>query len=188
MERGFKTRCEAMSRSIRAELGLKGADPLHPDQLAAYLDIPIWPVTELGLDSKDLNQLLEIDPDSWSAITISAAGREAIIVHPGHRGGRYSSDVMHELAHILLGHQPGIMFFAGEAGQALRGYNQSAEAEADWLAATLLLPRDALMRLRSMGKPTTETCAAYGVSEQLMNYRLRITGVNKQITRRKRAG
>ena len=96
MERGFKTRCEEMSRSLRAEIGLVATTPLRPDQLASYLDVAVWSVAELGLDESDLNQLIHEDPDAWSAITVSALGREAIVVNPKHRGGRYSSDVMHE--------------------------------------------------------------------------------------------
>ena len=103
MQRGFKSRCEEMSNSLHAELGLREGDPLLPAQLASYLDVFIWPVTELELDEDDMCQLLKVDSDSWSAITVSAAGREAVITNPRHRSGRLSSDVMHELSHLLLG-------------------------------------------------------------------------------------
>ena len=87
MQRGFKSRCEEMANSLRVELGLGRVDPLPPEQLASYLDVAIWPVTKLGLDKDDLNQLLEVDYDSWSAITVSALGREAVITNPRHRAG-----------------------------------------------------------------------------------------------------
>lgn len=185
MERGFKSRCEQMSKSIRAELGLDSADPLCPDKLADYLEIPIWDVRTLGLNEEDLNQLVKLDPDSWSAITVSAHGREAIVVHPNHRGGRYSSDVMHELAHLLLGHQPNTMFFAGEESLALRGYDKAAEEEANWLAGALLLPREVLVHLRRQRTPLREACESYGVSRRMMDYRSYATGVERQFSRRK---
>ena len=185
MERGFKTRCEEMSRSLRAEIGLGAIAPLPPDQLAAYLDVAVWPVTSLGLAESDLNQLIHKDPDAWSAITVSASGREAIVVNPGHRGGRYSSDVMHELAHLLLGHRPSTMFFAGNGELALRGYDPSAEEDADWLAAALLLPREALVSARRQRDPVREVCARYGVSRQMLTFRTSVTGIDRQFKRRK---
>ena len=146
MERGFKARCEEMAHSLRLELGLDTTAPLSPNELAFYLDVFIWPVTELGLRENDVRQLVHEDPDAWSAITVSASGREAIITNPNHHGGRYSSDVMHELAHLLLGHQPSTVFFVGSGELALRGYDAAAEEEANWLAGALLLPREALVK------------------------------------------
>ena len=185
MERGFKTRCEEMSRSLRAEIGLDAAAPLLPDQLASYLDVAVWSVTRLGLRENDLDQLIHKDPDAWSAITVSASGREAIIVNPNHRGGRYSSDVMHELAHLLLGHQPSTMFFAADGDMALRGYDRSAEEEANWLAAALLLPREALVSARRRRIPVQEICERYGVSRQMLTFRTSVTGIDRQFRRRK---
>lgn len=187
MERGFKKRCEEMAHSMRSELDLGPRDPLPADQLASYLDIPVWPVTALGLPEEDVTQLVERDSDAWSAITVSASGREAIIVNPRHRGGRFSSDVMHELAHLLLGHQPGTVFFTAEQDTALRAYDTAAEKEADWLAAALLLPRAALVQARLRRVPDRETCARYGVSQQMLTFRMKVTGVDRQFERRKTA-
>lgn len=188
MERGFKSRCEEMSRSLRAELGLDPADPLPAEQLASYLGVYLWSVEDLGLDPADVRQLVHDDPDSWSAITVSVADRDAIILNPNHRRGRYSSDVMHELAHLLLGHEPSTMFFAGEENLALRGFNGAAEEEADWLAGALLLPRDALVRLRAQNRPKDVACDEFGVSRQMMDFRMRITGVERQFSRKRKAG
>ena len=125
MERGFKTRCEEMSRSLRTELGLGSDAPLPAEQLASYLGVYVLSVDDLGLSPADAEQLLDKDRESWSAITVSAAGKDAIIVNPHHRRGRYSSDVMHELAHLLLGHEPSTVFFAGQENLALRGFNKN---------------------------------------------------------------
>ena len=186
MERGFKTRCEEMSRSLRTELGLDPTAPLPAEQLALYLGVQVWSVEELGLSPEDIRQLIHNDPESWSAITVSAAGRDAIIVNPLHRRGRYSSDVMHELAHLLLGHEPGTMFFAGQENLALRGFNPVAEQEADWLAGALLLPRDALLKLRIQRVPKDSACDKFGVSEKMLDFRMRITGVDRQFARKRK--
>ena len=186
MERGFKTRCEEMSRSLRAELGLDPASPLPAEQLASYLGVYLWSVEDLGLTSADVRQLVRDDPNSWSAITVSVADRNAIILNPKHRRGRYSSDVMHELAHLLLGHEPSTMFFAGQENLALRGFNKAAEEEANWLAGALLLPRDALVRLRAQNRPKDTVCDEFGVSRQMMDFRMRVTGVERQFSRKRK--
>ena len=79
-----------------------------------------------------LTQLIHKDPDSWSAITVSAWGHEAIIVNLNRRRDRYPSDVMHEQADLHLGHQPSTMFLPADGGMALRGYDRVAEEEANW--------------------------------------------------------
>ena len=186
MERGFKTRCEEMSRSLRREMGLGRAAPLPPELLASYLGVFLWSVEELDLSSEDAAQLVQNDPDSWSAITVSAAGMDAIIVNPNHRLGRYSSDVMHEVAHLLLGHEPSTVFFAGQGSLALRGFNKDAEDEANWLAGALLLPRDVLVKLRAENCPTEVACDEFRVSRQMLEFRLSVTGVNRQFSRRKK--
>lgn len=186
MERGFKSRCEEMSRSLRAELGLDPASPLPAERLASYLGVYLWSIEDLGLAPADVKQLVHDDPDSWSAITVSAADRDAIILNPNHRRGRYSSDVMHELAHLLLGHDPSTMFFAGQENLALRGFNKAAEEEANWLAGALLLPRDALVRLRAHNRAKDVMCDEFGVSRQMMEFRMRVTGVERQFARKKK--
>ena len=77
------------------------------------------------------------------------------------------------------------VFFAGGEDLALRGYNASAEEEADWLAAALLLPREALVHLRSRRVSDLEACELYGVSNQMLAFRMRVTGVERQFSRRK---
>ncbi len=180
MERGFKSRCEEMSRSLRTELGLKPIDPLHPDGLASYLGVGVWQVTDLGLEDDCVDQLINVDGDAWSAITVAASNLEVIIVNPKHSGGRYSSDVMHELAHLLLAHEPDTMFFPADGDMALRGYRESAESEANWLAAALLLPREALVAARRRRISNQEICSRYGVSQQMLKFRTNVTGVDRQ--------
>lgn len=187
MERGFKTRCEEMSRSLRAELGLGPASPLPAEQLASYLGVYLWSVEDLGLAPDDVKQLVHDDSDSWSAITVSAGGLDAVILNPNHRRGRYSSDVMHELAHLLLGHEPSTMFFAGQENLALRGFNKSDEDEANWLASALLLPRDALVEVRAKRCPKEVACDEFGVSRQMLEFRMGVTGVERQFSRRRKA-
>lgn len=185
MERGFKSRCEEMARSLRVELELDPNGPMPPALLADYLGVFIWSIEEIGLSENDVKQLVRIDGDAWSAVTVSASGKDAILLNPNHIKGRYSSDVMHELAHLLLDHQPSTVFFAGDENLALRGFNPQLEEEANWLAGALLLPRNALVKLHSAGKSKQWICDEYGVSAQMLEFRTRVTGVSRQLARRR---
>ena len=186
MERGFKSRCEEMSRSLRAELGLGPRAPLLAADAGGLFGGGGVVRGGPGAESvKMLAQLLVKDPDSWSAVTVSAAGREAIIVNPTHRWGRYSSDVMHELSHLLLGHEPSTMFFAGEEGLALRGYNKDAEEEANWLAgASSFATRRTCVFLCRGSYPLDLACEEFGVSRKMLAFRMRVTGAERQHSRR----
>lgn len=187
MERGFKSRCENMATGLRRELGLSNVDPLPPHDLSKHITVPLLSLADIpDLDPNDVNQLLTVDPDSWSAITVSVDGREAIITNSNHRGGRSSTDIMHELAHLLLGHEPSTMFYVSEEDIALRGFSKDTEDEADWLAGVLLLPREAVVYLRSNGISDDEICRVYEVSRQLLKMRLDVTAVNFQLGRRRR--
>ena len=176
-----------MATGLRRELGLSNVDPLPPGDLSKHLNVPILSLTDIpDLDPSDVYQLLSVDPDSWSAITVAVDGREAIITNSHHRRGRSSTDVMHELAHLLLGHEPSTMFYVAEEDIALRGFSKESEDEANWLSGTLLLPREALVYLRSNGISNDEICRVYEVSQQLLRMRFDVTGVNIQFGGRRR--
>ena len=105
--RGFKSWCENVATQQRRELGLSPIDPLDPWRLAEHLGIEVHTPSEIPrLDPACLKILLNDDADSWSAVTVSAGTKDVIILNSSHRGGRPASDLMHELAHILLGHEP----------------------------------------------------------------------------------
>jgi Zn-dependent peptidase ImmA (M78 family) len=90
---------------------------------------------------------------------------------------------MHELAHIELRHPPARVEVSATGLLLLSDYFNEQEQEADWLAAALLLPREGLLRLRSVRECTAEIATHYGVSESLCEWRLRMTGVDVQMRR-----
>jgi Zn-dependent peptidase ImmA (M78 family) len=62
----------------------------------------------------------------------------------------------------------------------LDSYDKEEEEEADWLSGCLLLPRDALVRIRRRRIEDTEAALEYGVSMRMLAYRMAMTGVNRQ--------
>ena len=88
---------------------------------------------------------------------------------------------MHELAHIIRGHEAGKVYIIGN--HAMRDFNEIQENEANWLAGTLLLPRTVLTACAYRKTPIDEILAKYGVSKQLYTYRVNMAGVRKQFRR-----
>lgn len=181
--RGFKTKCENISAETRKKLDLGKSDPLSPAVLAEYLGVCLLKPTDIdNLSEESRRQLLREDRDSWSAVTVSYLGVDMIFYNPTHSKWRHSSDIMHELSHIILGHKPSQIVFLGTDAQfALRDYNQDLEEEATWLSGCLLLPRDALISVRLSDLSDLQARDKYGASIDLITFRMNKTGVNFQI-------
>ena len=182
LERGFKSWAERTAASLRGELSLSATERLDPRQLAAYLQVQLRTPRDIeGLPAESVNQLLVVDPSGWSAVTIEKGGAALIIYNPTHSDGRQASDITHELAHIILGHKPATLIMSHDGNLVMRSYDQKQEDEANWLAAALLLPREALLHCKRRKLDAAEMANQFGVSEALVLYRLRITGVDAQM-------
>ena len=182
LERGFKSWAERTAASLRGDLSLSPTEALSPRQLADYLQVELCTPNDIpGLPDRVKRQLLEIDPSGWSAVTLEMRDRTLIIYNPTHSIGRQASDITHELAHIILGHRATTIIVSQDGQTVMRSYDQKQEDEANWLAWALLLPREALLRCKRSRLPAAEIAVLYGVSEQLVSYRLRITGVEAQV-------
>jgi Zn-dependent peptidase ImmA (M78 family) len=182
LERGFKTWCENVSLQIRAELGLPRTAPLQPEALAKHLNVLLWkPIDIRGLSAEARVVLLGKERASWSAVTVSFAGVDAVIYNSSHSKARQSSDIMHELSHILIGHEPGKIFLSQNGQIMLRTYDQTQEEEASCLANALLLPREVLFLIKRSRMSDNKACEIYGVSRELLKFRMNISGVNRQV-------
>jgi len=184
-ERGFKSWSENVAISVRNELSLQSTDPLPPDRLADHLGIHLWTPRDLEIDAQDLATLVEEEQDGWSAFTVSWVGRSAIVFNSAHSRRRQSSDIMHELSHVVIGHEPARVALVLDQPLVLRTFDRKQEEEAAWLAGCLLLPRPALLAITDSGRSESAACLKYMVSEDLLTYRLNVTGVMLQISRRK---
>ena len=180
--RGFKTRCENIAQSIRLDLGRGPGDPLPVTELADYLGVRIiTPYDIPGMSEESLRALLNDECNDWSALTIAGSDATFVIYNPTNSPKRRSSDVAHELAHLLLRHSPSTMMFAPDGTWTLRSYDGQQEEEAAWLSGCLLLPRPALLRILQMNLSPSEAATRYEVSDQLFRFRKDITGVTRQM-------
>ncbi len=182
--RGFKTWCEKVALLQRRQLDLRPTDPLGARVLARHLGVDVHTVEEVpGLDPQCLRILCRNDADSWSAVTISGGSRDVVILNPSHAPTRLASDLMHELAHILIGHNPARIDVTEDGTLMLSTYNRQQEDEANWLAGCLLLPRDALVLIRRQHLDFGTAARTYGTSREMLTYRMNVTGIERQFTR-----
>ncbi len=184
---GFKSQCERRSVEFRKQLGLQQIDPLSADQLANHLGVTVWSVQDVTeLDGQDLSVLTDESDDSWAALTMRIGTANLVIYKPVSSQGRRNNVIMHELAHIILGHELADACIMNDGSLAPGNFDQAQENEADWLAGTLLLPRPALMSIRHRGVPDHSACEHYMVSQEMLLWRIRMTGVDYQLARRPR--
>jgi len=183
-ERGYKSWCEKYSVEKRRELGLAPNDPLDAFALAKNLGITVWTPHDVpGLSANMLNILLRNDgktPSCWSAVTLVINNGILVILNSSHSPARQASDLTHELAHRIRGHEAQEVEISSEGLMLLKSYNKVYEDEADWLSSCLLLPRNALTHIKKRRFEVSDAALTYGVSIKMLNYRMAITGVNRQ--------
>ena len=186
--RGFKTWSEKTALGFRRDLQIGAFDALVPRELARHLNILIWTPHDVarlgGLTNIHLDQLLKNDPSSWSAVTLILPPKKVVILNSNHAPVRQNSDLMHELAHLILDHEPARVDMTSERRMILDTYDKLQEAEANWLGGALLVPRDALLDVLSRNRCNEEAASHFNVSTQMIEWRRRMTGIDKQLNRR----
>jgi hypothetical protein len=180
---GFKSECESLAATVRAEIGLGTAEPLDPRALAAHLGIHVHPVSSLagnGAAAAAIDYVRTIDPSVMSAMTIFPEWprpHRVIIFNDANTPQRQNSDLAHELSHGLHLHEPRHAIVQG-----CRDYSRLEEDEAAWLSGCLLVPRDAALAVAMSSTPIERAAAEYGVSNRMMSWRVNVTGAKAQAT------
>lgn len=186
--RGFKTWSERASLGFRRDLQIEPFGVLDPYELARHLNILVWTphdVARLGdLAEVHLDQLLKHDPSSWSAVTLVLPPSKVIILNSTHAQVRQNSDLMHELAHLILEHKPARVDMTPKTLMILDTYDKLQEKEANWLGGALLVPREALLSVLSRNRHNENAASHFNVSTQMIKWRRQMTGVDKQLNRR----
>lgn len=178
MRRGFKAEAERTAEAIRAEMGKRASDPLDAVELARHVGAEVRRADELTSLEK-LETLEQLQPGAFSACTFSIGDRHVVVYSPLASAGRTQSDISHEVAHIVLKHEMKSVMRLGS--MSFFTCDPEEEQEANWLAGCLLLPRRLLYMAARRGLDGAGIAATYTVSEQMAAYRLRTTGVMRQL-------
>ena len=172
LRRGFRKEAEEYALEFREELGLDGHATLDPFRLADHLGIPVHALSEYPTIPDDTKRYFKGAGSSiFSATTLVDGIYNEIIHNDFQHPNRQHSNITHELAHIILGHPPKLSILNGSC----RDFDPSLEQEANELGCTLLVPKTAALYAIEGFSSLRDAAAYYGVSQDLLKYRIRIT-------------
>jgi len=179
MQRGFKSYANRVAAETRAELGLTLYEALDCTALADDLGIPLIQFTDLheSLPRSAWDQLVH-DEGAFSAMTVFTPSR-TVVLNDNHHPNRQTSSLAHELAHALLMHPPLPVHRIASGNHR----DSEQEAEANFLAGALLIPEEACLTLARRGVPLHTAATKYGVSPDLVEYRLGVSGARMRAHR-----
>ncbi|NET09982.1 MAG: ImmA/IrrE family metallo-endopeptidase [Merismopedia sp. SIO2A8] len=166
----FRQRCEAISTDLRHQLNLRAFDRLLANQLASHLNATILHFASFPNLDPQVQVILQ-SSESWSAATICLEPIQ-IIYNPTHGNTRRESDLMHELAHLLLEH-PMAHFDTNKSPVRKKRYEQ----EATYLGGCLQIPRRGLLWAKQRGMAVSQVAGYFGASEAMVQFRNNISGV-----------
>ena len=179
LRRGFKAEAERLAKDIWSAMGLRYSDRMEAVDLAKHVGCVVRPADAL-VDIARLEELKRIQDDAFFACTFELPGDcHAIVFNPLMPATRRNSDVAHEVAHIILDHRLSRLERLGNV--AFLSCDKQQEEEAAWLSGCLLLPRFALVHdLRKCKEPRT-IAENRVLSNDMVDYRMRVTGVARQL-------
>ena len=174
---------ELEARKIRSFAGLRREDePLDPFALAPYAGLLVIDFNQIeGLSEQARNHLLGEGAKDWSGGTFTRLlpnGRQLVILNPKHGHQRHHATLMEEVCHVFLGHKANKLEITktNDQGQIVaRDYDDSDEEEAYSVGAAALVPYAGLHRFVMAGKTTFQIAQHFGVSRQLIIYRIQIS-------------
>lgn len=179
-QRGFKSRAEELSFHFRKALGLSKSCRLCAFELADHLDVLVRSPEELGMSQVEAQALMSSSESTWSALCTLTKDDKRIVVHNIlHSKARQQSNLMHELAHIILEHElPEVL---QNLPWYMRSYDKVHESEAEYLGAALQIPRNGLLTKLRAGYSEEMLAEHFGASDEMVRYRINITGVRRQL-------
>ena len=192
---------ELRALGLRDFAGVAAEQPLDPFALAQFAKLLVVDFDSIeGLSSESRAHLLGDAANEWSGGACSRPlpnGWRLVILNPAHGKHRNRATLMEEVAHVFLGHQPNRLAVIsrnpivreGASGGAAsrqtlaRDYNHDDEEAAYAVGAAALVPYEALRRFVNRGRRSGEIARHFGVSRQLVEYRIKVTHLWNQYKR-----
>jgi hypothetical protein len=182
---------EPHAQALRKRLNLSSSQILDPYKLAAAVGLRLVDLRSVceQLDKESAEQVLVRDKDSWSGGVFARPlpdGTRICILNSTHGPRRTKITLMEEIAHIHLRHTPTSLIRLAD-GLRRREYNKAQEEEAYGVGAAALLPWETFFRAINSGRTIDQLAEKHDLSEQLIQYRIQITGGYKLYRARQRA-
>ena len=173
-EGGFKSQANRIALGLRKQFGLPELGPLDPRVVLDHLGVQVIPLSDLGEDGG------VVSVPGFSAMLLLISGQKVLIHDDSHSPGRQSSNLAHELAHLLLVHPLENLVCNGSLE---RDRDSLVEAEAAYLGGCILVPNEAAHQLAKLRVDEPRAVAKYGVTPEMISYRLHMSGALKRVKR-----
>lgn len=169
---------ERNAESFRQQLGLGIEDPLDPLRLKIS-GVGIVTVDQIhGVTEPMRHHLSKVAYDQWSAMSVpldEEHSRWLIVVNHAHDPKRQRASVAEELWHIFQGDELTEIVKIGPVYG--RNFKKDEEESAFYLAAASLLPQTVIKELVDSGGAVEKFAEKYGVSNELVEYRIKRLGL-----------
>ena len=113
-------------------------------------------------------------------------GWRLVFLNTNHSRERQAATLMEEVCHIILGHSPSQLMLPveGEQKARFRNFNQAQEEAAYAVGAAALIPYFPLRLAVENGVPIERIARKYGVSRDLVIYRIKVCRLWQEYQRR----
>lgn len=193
MRRGFKSAADRHAADLREAVGCSEYETIDLPRLARHLKVTVLAADKVLGSLEPLQALHAEQKGAFSAATFIVPGRTVVFYNPidlngcyitpteAKRDGRTRSNIAHEFSHLVLGHQ--VREVQKIAGHSFFTCDAEQETEANWLAASMLLPRKLLLAAAYRGDTDDEIARDYNVTKQMATFRMNTSGARMQATR-----
>ena len=180
LPRGFKAAANRIAVGLRIQERLPTYAPIDTYALAERVGIAVSPLTAFAESRPDAVAQLVGDTSAFSALLFSDGnGTRTAILNDTHSISRQNSSMAHEVAHTLLAHPLEVLSVRVDC----RDFDGSLEAEANWLAGCILIPNESAWRIVGSRMNLDSAQKKYGVSRQMLQYRLNVSGARHRLER-----
>jgi hypothetical protein len=180
---------EVKAIGLKQRVGLPWYEPVDPLAMLAAIPARLLLEADIRQLSPPLADALFVEGvNAWSAFAIAPSSTGSIIVlNSRHPETRRRASLMEEIAHLMLDHPPSRLCLDLDGISLIRSYNDTAELEAYDVGAACLVPYALLFRqIRYEAKQVDELARLFSVSEDLIRYRIKRSGLSAVY--RKRCG
>jgi len=181
LRRGFKAETNRISLRLRTSLGLAAHAPINLTALANNLGIQLVTLSSFKDECPEpVQHLTRKEPSAFSAATLPLPnGRHVIVFNDSHSKARSRSNIAHEIAHIVLGHE----FALPIDNTGTRLIDRDVEDEANWLGPAILISDEAALHILRSVLSTETACAQYGVTAAVLRMRINASGARVRLQR-----
>jgi len=175
---GFRSKANAFARKARSGLGLPATAPLSPLRLATNMGIAVAPLSSFASECESaVRHLMKVDHRAFSAGTFRLGGRTLMVFNDANHEDRQTSDLAHELAHVILEHP--MLPILDDRG--CRHFDKNLEEQANWLGPALLISEEAALHIARQGWTIEQAAAEYQVTAEVARFRLNVTAAHRRV-------